>query len=165
MDVLNKGINTTNGNIFIMGERTLERLEIQFIPQQLELDRKANITEIGIVGRNTPQYQYLNGSTELAVEFDFHTDERTGMSVVNKVRWLESLLASERYVEPPERVKLIWGKLFRYEMWILKSMKATYKEFDKTKDGLPRQGYAACVFALDPKNNLVSSDLRTYKGY
>lgn len=152
--------SATGGQLYIVGLKTLQKLEIQFVPSELNYVRNASIEEIAIVGRNHPHHQYTGGSTRLDFQLDFYSKEESREDVIKKCRWLESLTCNDGYQSPPERVRLVFGKLFRNEVWVVK--KVTYKlnNFHKPGGFLPLQAYVDISLSLDTPRNLTINDIR-----
>jgi hypothetical protein len=159
MDLVNIGLNTTQGRLYLITERTLEKLEIQFIPPSINIERNANYATFQIVGRNTPQYQFLGGETRLPLSLDFYADDEFRRDVELKCKWLEALCAYDGK-KPAQRVKLIFGDLFKEEMWVVQSVKYTFNLFDRVYGFRPRLGKCDLVLGLDPTTNLTWADIR-----
>lgn len=154
-------MTTTEGKLYFVSVKdTNDRLEIQFVPPDLSISRNPSIQTIDIVGRNNPLYQYSGGATELAFELDFFAQEESREDVIKRCRWLESFTFNDGYENPPSQVKLVYGQLFRDEVWIVKSVKYKLSLFNKVKGYLPQQAYVSVVLALDPKSNLKIEDVR-----
>jgi hypothetical protein len=159
MDLLNRGISTTNKKLYIIAVETGDRLDIQFVPPELTVSRNPNIGVVQIVGRNTPKYHYLSGETTISFELDFYADEETRGSVIAKCRWLEALTHNDAQKEPPQNINLVWGDLFRDEKWIVRRCKYRLSGFHKEKGMLPQQAYVNLQLALDPDYNLSWDDV------
>lgn len=154
---------TTEGQLYFVALKSLDRLHIQFVPD-LDITRKTDISDIKIVGRNIPQYQYLGGETTLDLKLDFHSMDEDRMDVINKCRWLEHLAHNDGYKKPPEQVKLIFGELFKEQIWIVKDVKYKLSGFNRSKGFLPQQAYADVTLALDLSSNPTWTDVRSDGG-
>lgn len=137
-----------------------DRMAIQFVPKELSLDRSIDIEEIKIVGRNNPLYQYSTGTTELSFELDFYAEEESREDVIRRCRWLESFAYADGSAEPPDQLKLVFGKLFKAEVWVLKSISSKVSNFHGDRGMLPQQAYVRITLALNPKFNLKKEDVR-----
>lgn len=154
-------MNTTEGKLYFTALRSLEKLEIQFVPKELAINRGINVAAIAVVGRNNPFYHYTGGTTGLVFDLDFHAEEENLNDVIRKCKWLESLCYSNSMSEPPEQVKLTWGDLFKKgEVWMVKGFSYKLSMFDPSKGMLPRQAYANIALELDVKNNIRTRDVR-----
>lgn len=152
---------TGDGRLYIIPERELEnRIEIQFVIPELSWNRSASIQTINIVGRNNPLYQYTGGETSMSLQLDFYAQAEDRKDVITKCRYIESLAANNGYKNPPQRIRLVYGKLFRDEMWVIKSVKYKLSNFDKQYDFMPKQAYVDIDLALDTRNNLTTEDIR-----
>lgn len=116
-DLVNTGLSNTEGNLYLVAEKTLERLEIQFIPTEIEIDPAPDIAAVVIVGRNEPRYQHIAGQTVLRMTLDFYADDKLRVEAIEKARWLQTMVARNGTTEAPQRLKLIFGDLFRDEVW------------------------------------------------
>lgn len=154
-------MNTTEGRLYITALKSLERLDIQFVPKDLNYSRSPNIAAIEVIGRNNPLYHYTGGTTDLSFELDFHAEETNREDVMRRCKWLESLTYSDGYAEAPEQIKLTFGSMFRKgEVWIIKSFKAKYDNFNAANGFLPQQAMVQLTLSLDPKVNLTREDIR-----
>ena len=153
-------MTTTEGKLYFILVSTLERREIQFVPPELGISRNANIQNVTIVGRNNPFYQYTSGETLLTLQLDFHAKQDDRKDVIESCRWFESILYNDNFDVPPEKVKLVFGDLFRDEVWTVKSCSYKLKNFDKVYGYLPTQAYVDLTLALDPSSNLTKEDVR-----
>lgn len=162
-ELLNKGYTAqvTEGLLYLTALRSLDRIDIQFVPKELELNRQSDMGEIRIVGRNNPFYHYTGGSNSFKLELDFYSEDENREDVVAKCRLLESWAVNDGYDKPPERIRITFGKLFKPdEVWVIKGVNVKYSFFDKTKGFLPRQAYATLDLVLDTKNNRKISDVQ-----
>jgi hypothetical protein len=161
-DINNRGnINsTTRGQMYFIALTSREKLEIQYIPSNLGIERNSKMNEVAIVGRNTPQYQYLGGETLLKMRLDFHAVEEDRSDVIRKCRWLESLTYNDGYDKAPEKIQLVWGSLYRKQIWVIKSVNYDLSLFDAGYGYLPRQAYVDITLGLAPEQNLRVADIR-----
>lgn len=151
--------STTGGRLYLTAINSLEKLEIQYVPKEIVLDRNANIADIVIVGRNNPIHQYTSGDTTLTLELDFHAEEESREDVIRKVRLLQSWMHNDGYSKPAEIVRLTWGKLFKAnEVWVIKRAPAKFSNFNPSKEWLPQQAYVSLTLALDTSENLKKRD-------
>lgn len=154
-------LTTTEGKLYFIAVDTLDRLEIQFVPQELNYQRKPNIGEIQIIGRNTLKFHNLGAQAELPLTLDFYATEEDRMDVINKCRWLEHLCISDGNKKPPQRVKLIWGDLFKDQVWVVKSVSYKLGNFNREKGFLPQQAYCDVLLGLVTDKNETWEDIRT----
>lgn len=153
-------MTTTDGKCYFVAVKSLEKLEIQFVPAELNFTRNTTTEAVQIVGRNNPLYHYTAGETLLSFELDFYAAEESRQDVIRKCRWLEALAANDGFENPPEQVKLVFGDLFRDEVWIVKNVNYKISNFNKEFGFLPQQAYVTISLGLDPKANLKTKDIQ-----
>ena len=151
---------TTNGQLYFIGLRTLERVIIQFVPDKLSLSRGANVSGLNVIGRNNPIYHFTGGETLLDFDLDFHAEAQDRQDVITKVKWLEALCYSDGREYPPEKIKLVFGSIFRDEEWSVVSVKYDLSLFDKQFGFLPRQANVKVTLKLDPTRNIRLNDVK-----
>ncbi len=154
-------MSTTDGRLYLTALRSLERLEIQFVPPELSTTRKPTIGGVNVIGRNTPEHHYTGGLSTMTLDFDFHAEDEDREDVIRKCKWLESLAYADGDGNPPERIKLTFGKLFRsHEIFIITLVTVKYSRWDSNYGWLPRQAYVRVNFALDTDRNLKLEDVK-----
>lgn len=152
---------TTEGRLWIIPEKEIEKkIEIQFTLPEISISRTSNIQTIQIVGRNNPLYQYTSGETSFPLTLDFYAQNADRRDVITTCRFLESLSANNGYKNPPQRIRLVYGALFRDEMWVIKSVKYRLSNFDKEYGYLPKQAYVDMDLVLDTQENATWDDIR-----
>lgn len=162
------GYSTTEGKLYIVElSEPFDRLAIQFVPEQIVMDRRADVADFAIVGRNNPLHQYTGGDEKMTLQLDFVCDDESRSDVITKCRWLQSLAQNDAGRRPQTLIKLIWGDLFQRSKWVVNSAKVTLTLFDKRYGFLPTQGIVDLSLSLDTKENIPKSDLRdrTYGKY
>lgn len=155
--------STTEGKLYFIALQSLDRLEIQFVPK-LQMSRNANYANIQIIGRNTPKYQYLSGQSTMSLELDFHSMNEDRKDVIDKCRWLEHLTFNDGYETPPQKIKLVFGDLFRDEVWLVRRVNCDLQNFHKPSGYLPQQAYVSLELMLDPESSLTWEDVRSDNG-
>lgn len=147
-------ITTTKKKLYLTALSSLNRLELQFVPDSMQLTRSAEYGKIQVVGRNNPLHHYTTGSTNMNLNFDFIAGTESREDVKERCRWLESLAYNESYEEPPERIRLTFGKLFRpTDIWLVTNVQITYTQFDQLNDFEPFQATVSLQLALDSELN------------
>lgn len=155
--------STTEGKLYFIALQTLDRLEIQFVPK-INKSRNANYANIQVIGRNTPRYQYLSGESTLNLELDFYAQQEDRRDVIDKCNWLEHLTFNDGYITPPQKIKLVFGDMYKDEVWVVKRVDVSYENFHKGFGFLPQQAYVNLTLALDPESSLTWEDVRTDGG-
>lgn len=133
--------STTQGRLYFIALQSLERLEIQFVPEELNLTRQPSVQQIEIVGQNLPKVQQQGGERRLNFELDFYASDDNRQDVMTKCLWLESLTYRNGADVPAEKVRLIFGELFSRDVWVVKSVNYRLKQFHKQFGYLPCQAY------------------------
>jgi hypothetical protein len=140
------GYSTTEGKIYLVElESPFESLEIQFVPEEIVMNRTANVVDFAVVGRNNPLHQYTGGDEKMSLKLDFYSDSERRDDVIKKTRWLESLAQNDAGRRPQTLVKV------------------TLSMFDSAHGYLPKQAYVDLQLSLDTKVNIPKSDLRDRK--
>ena len=155
----NKGISTTDKKLYFLALTTGERLEIQFVPPELNYSRTANYASIQVIGRNIPRYQFVNGECNLSLELDFYADEENRVSVIRKCRWMEALTYNNGYRDDVQKVSLVFGDLFRKEVWLVKDVNYRLSNFNKVKGFMPQQANVQVTLLRDVDINPDWSDI------
>ncbi len=153
-------MGTTNGRLYFIALRSLERLEIQFVPEKLEINRKPNVQQVEIVGLNLPKLQHQGGGRNITLELDFHAEDQNREDVIRKCLWLESLTYRDGPDKPAERVRLIFGRLFNRDIWMVESVKYELKNFHRQFDYLPTQAYATVTLVQDGELEPRAGDIK-----
>ncbi len=145
--------------ILALDSPEVEALQIQYNPSELNYSRDSKIQDIAIVGRNDDLHQYTGGSTSLSFDLSFFSQETTRQDVKAKIKWLESQMYSEGD-RAPSRLKLVFGQMFRDEIWILRSMSVKYSVFEPASGWLPLYATASLTLVRDTETDLNASDIR-----
>ena len=154
-------MTTTEGKIYITALKTLERLEIQFLPKEIQFGRKIDYGEVVVVGRNNPLYHFSGGSNEFTIELDFLAYTESREDVIQRCKWLEALTSNDGFSKPPEKVKVTFGKLFKpTEVFIITNFTYKLSGFKSQYGYLPTQAIATVTFSLDPEENRKHSDIK-----
>jgi hypothetical protein len=152
-------MDTTRGSFYILSLTTLERLHVQFFPKSVDINRTASFGELAIVGRNTPQYHYANGTEEMNLKLDILGEQNNRKDVLEKVAWLKALAYADGSAKPPQKIKVIFGDVFQNEVWVVKGVTTNLTLFNKEYRNMPQQAYVELRLALDPDINLTWRDI------
>jgi hypothetical protein len=153
-------MSTTNGELYFTAVRSLERIEIQYVPRELTDSRGAQYSEVQIVGRNNPILSFGGGADELTFELDFYSEEDNKEDVIRKVRWLQSLVNADGYDDGPEDVRLTFGKLYANYLWRVKTVIARFSNFAENKNWMPQQAYVRVVLSKKTRQNTKIRDIK-----
>ena len=152
--------NTTGGKCYIVELASpFDRLEFQFMPDNVKTSRSATFAAIAPVGRNNDVLHYVGGNDELEFDLDFFSDENTYKDVVRKCNFLKSLAMADGGYGPAKNVKVVLGKVFSKEVWVVKEVDVSYDYFS-IENFLPRRASVKIKLQLDTKKNRRIRDVR-----
>lgn len=155
------GFNTTDGKFYIVElYPPFNRLELQFMPENLTWSRNARLSNIAVVGRNNDLLQYTGGEDKLTFDIDFYSDEENRRDVMRKVNFLKSLAMSDGGFGAARNFKIVMGKFFTTEVWSMNSVVSTYSNYHQLYDYLPVRASVKLTMTLDPKYNRRIRDVR-----
>lgn len=136
-----------------------ESLEIQFIPSGISGQRTANLKDINVVGRNNPFVQYTGGKEIITLPLEFYSDVSLHDDVKEKIDWLRSLTINDSE-NGYRRIKIIFGKLFRWEVFVVKSVSYKMSHFDGDSKFLPLRATCTLSLQIDTEEDVTIDDLR-----
>ena len=137
-------------------------MQIQFVPRLIQNDRRADLPQVKIVGRNHPRYHYVGGQEVLRLEMDFLSSDQARIEAMAKVRWLESLTYNEGNISPVPRVKVVLGRLYRGLEYVVSNVRTTPERIDHNAFMYPIQVGVSAEFIRDPSRNLRRSEVRRF---
>lgn len=122
---------------YIVDLITLEKLFLQTIPPEIDVNAETNWAVLAAPGRNNPNYQFSGSEDTLEFDINWYSDVQEKDDVIKKCKWLQSLTKANGYDEPPHHIKFVFGDLFKSSKWIV--FHAPYKLglFDRNKNMLP----------------------------
>ena len=145
--------------------REIERLRVQTIPLELNINNEANWAIIPTIGRNNPFYHYTGGEDVLNFTIDWYSADALRDDVIHKCMWVESLTRANAYKDPPPKILLIWGDMFPFDTWIVTKAQYKLSLFDREYGMLPRQAYQEIELKKITKANRFMSDRRFRPSY
>ena len=128
-----------------------ERLEFQFIPNELKHSRTANNAKVDIVGRNHPKRHYLGGDDSISFQLNFHATENDIDSVKKSVFWLQGLATGKN-------VKLVWGNLYQNTVWVVDSVDTVWQNQDLSR-GLPEIATVDIKLSVNPLKSITAQQI------
>lgn len=141
----------------------IEALQIQTVPLEMSVDPVANWATIPSIGRNNPFYHYTGGEDEITFTLDWYSVQDNNYDVIRKCRWVESLSRSDAYFKEPPRILLIYGRLFKFDTWIIKKAPYRLSLFNKHRDMYPRQAYQELTLAKVTDRNTDQMSIRYHR--
>lgn len=131
-----------------------DKLQLSYVPTELNYNAESNFVGIASIGRNNPHYQYAGAEDTLEFVIDWFSNKDDRTDVINNCRWVEALSKNNGYSNRPPRVKIQWGpmdKLFKDHIFIVTSAPYRLNNWQgsgRDKDGnivstglLPQQAY------------------------
>lgn len=161
--------NVIESDLYIIrideNNKKIEKLRIQCIPLELDVQPTANWAVLPSAGRNNPFYNYTGGEDTLSFTLDWYANTELKDDVLYNCRWLESLSRANGYFDEPPRIILQFGGLFKFDRWIIESAKYKLSLFDKEPNAqqismLPRQAYQEVVLKKVTTRNTLIDDIR-----
>lgn len=137
-----------------------ERLEIQFVPNNISGSRTADLKDIVVIGRNNPLLHYTGGKESINIPLEFYSDVEGHDDVKKKIDWLRSLTINDGKVGSYRKVKIVFGDLFRWEEFAVKSVMYKYTHFDGDSKFLPLRATATLTLQVDTEADVTINDLR-----
>lgn len=154
------GFNTTGGKLYLIGLRTLQRVEIQFVPKNVSIDRKATYSDAVIVSRNDPVSHFVGGRTTMPLALEFYSDQEDRTDVRDIANLLKRFAYGDGNRKGPEKVKLIFGDIFKdIDKWIIKSVTVNYSHFQKHREFLPQRAAIQLQLQAAPDTNLTFDEV------
>lgn len=145
------------------GQR-IESLRIQCVPEKIQVEPSSTWAVVPSIGRNNPFYHYTGGEDKVTFVLDWYSNHEYREDVIEKCRWVESLSKANAYFHEPDRVILIFGKLFQFDTWIIESAPYELSLFDREKNMLPRQAYQTLTLKKVTPKNTTTEDIRYSNG-
>ncbi len=150
----------SGGRLYFVGVESLDKMEIQFTPPSLSVQRNAGQQAVQIVGRNNPLYQYTAGQKLLTLQLSFYTTEEDRADIIRRCEWLESFTMNDGSGTSTERIRLVFGKLFENSVWVMLNVNYKIGLFNKEYNYLPQQALVDISLALDMERDVKRSDFR-----
>lgn len=159
-------ISTTNNEIFLFElQQPFERIEFQFVPQELTWERSPSWVRVPIVGRNNSKKHLTGGEDKLSFSLDFKSlFEENKQMCIRKLSFLQSLCVMDGFSGPPRNVKLSWGQsdIFRHKIWVVTRVSGKMLDFHSGFGWNPMQTIIDVELELDPEKNTRLNDVRLF---
>ncbi len=136
-----------------------ESLEIDYLPKEVSFNRTATVATIEVAGKNNSPIQWTGGDTSANITIGLYSNEEGRQDVLRKVDWLQSLTYSDSKGVVP-RVILVYGKLFKDYVFIVKSVSPTFEHFNSYVQA-PIQAKVSIELLVDTRDRtLLRQDIR-----
>jgi len=113
-------------------EDRYKKLELQFVPREVQITPENRVVAIAQPGRNTPVYHYTGSEDTLEFTIDWVSMDESNdkTDVIEKCMWLEAMSKNDAFDNKPAIVEIVWGnaergRLFDKIAWVI--AKAPYK--------------------------------------
>lgn len=131
-----------------------EKLELNFIPTELNHTTESRLASLLSVGRNNPFYHYAGSEDTIAFTIDWtFENDSSRQKAIQSARKLESWSKSNGYVSGLPRVMLVWGKSSLYSNSLFLVEAASYTLKNWVDYGLVKQNarLESQLFGLTPQ--------------
>jgi len=147
--------------IVAIDDPNVARLQVQYMPLQIQYNRKATVKNLPVIGRNEDLKQFSGGNTDLNFSLTFYAVDVDGNDAMQKAKWLESMTYRDTS-KPPSRLKIIFGDVFKDDIWVLKTCNETMRVFQPANNWMPR--YITLQLQLTKVENIdkVASQIRNW---
>jgi hypothetical protein len=152
---------TTNDELYFVIIRAgkHDTHKFQFVPSTINYRRKASYANVDVIMRNIPKPHYTGGDASMSFQLDYFAEQEDRSDVVNRVRELEAATYADGFNSPPAIVKVVWGKMFREELWVITDFNAKYSDFRPMNGFLPQQAYVDLTLQLISETNPTVADI------
>lgn len=134
--------------------RQIEKLRIQCVPLEINVNSESNWAIVPSIGRNNPFYHYTGGEDILQFTLDWYSVDNKQQDVIDKCRIIESWSKADGYVNSPPTIVLVYGDLYVREKWIITSAPYRLSLFNKELGMMPRQAYQELTLKRITDHNL-----------
>ncbi|MCU0439324.1 MAG: hypothetical protein MUC49_15615 [Raineya sp.] len=156
---------STDALIYLIDLRSNERLAIQFLPEELNINRNVNLQNVQAVGRNNPLHHFTGGSKEISFTFYLLADDDAKTDAAYRAKWIESLTYQDTTTGKTPQVVLIWGRRFRNNKWVVSKFSAKEKIHLPGFDFLPQMIEISITLTLDNDVNERVNDIKDNLGW
>ena len=160
-DLLSYNFGTTRHRCYIVElAEPFERVEIQFVPPNLNIQRTANLKEIAVVNKNDPDTIFTGGRETLKFQLDFYSDDLKKRDVIAKCDWLKSLTFHDGLKGDYRPIRVVFGKLFLTEIYNVKNVNINMTHLDGLFGFLPLRATVDINLVLSPDTPRTLSNIR-----
>lgn len=145
--------------IYIVALDTYDKIGIQYIPEDVNHTRKANISGIAPIGRNLPNLHHMGGSESVSFRIDINAELEDKSDVLRKVRWLQARTYTPGINKPVTPIMIVFGQLFAGKQFLIESVTANLSLFDRVNDLNPVQAFIDLNLAVYSATNTLRSDI------
>jgi hypothetical protein len=165
--IINDWQEPYQGKVYLLElQEPFERLEFQFIPEELAWERVGTWVNVPITGRNNSKKHLTGGEDKLTFQIDFSgIMAQDSRFCIKQVSWLQSLTVMDGFAGIARNVKLVWGEsdLFRHKIWIVRRVSSRLLNFNSYYGLDPQQALIEIELELDPQENTRLNSVRLPK--
>lgn len=132
-----------------------DRLEFQFIPEEVVINSSASVEGAATPSRNNSRFIYYGGDDAISFTLNFFAENDTAVEkreLKRRVEWLRSLRYDGR------DILVVLGELFPSIPYSVESVNITYTLLDS--EGQPKGATVALSLKLNPTQALTYQDIR-----
>jgi len=144
---------------FFLDLVNLEKLFLQTIPFELDVDPGTNWAVLNSMGRNAAGLQYTGAGDTLTFELSWYSDHDSREDVIRKCKWIEALSKADGYKAEPHDVLFVWGGLFIDSTYKVISAPYILKLFNREYLMLPQQAIQTITLRKVCSVNPTRSDI------
>lgn len=143
VDLNNEGVAGTDQNSqklnqpLIVDLITLEKLTLQTVPLEVNVDPNANWVALASLGRNIPGWQFTGAEETITFDITWYCDDESRQDVIKKCKWLTSLSLADGYDAEPHPIQFIFGELFKDSKFIITQAPYKLSLFDRAHGMMP----------------------------
>ena len=144
---------------YILGLQNYDRVELQYIPNEIKGNRTPNYSKFNPSGRGNPIYHYTGGEESFSMQFSMTTQNSDRTDVLAKLQKLLTFTYNDGDKIPPQFVKLFFGDVSRDERLIITNIQFNQSLFNPNHDFHPDMAIIDITFSIAPPKNITHNDI------
>lgn len=140
-----------------------ERLHFQGLPSELNINPETTWATITPFGRNNPHYHFTGSEDSIEFEVSWYAEKEDRSDVIEKCKWVESLMKADGYDGGPHLVSFIWGDLFKTHKWIVYAAPYKLSLFSKPHGMRPQLATQTITLKRVTDSNLKLRDVLEWR--
>lgn len=149
-------------NIIVLDLDSGERIHLQGLPMELNVNPESSFAVVKPFGRNNPHYHFTGSEDTLSMSISWYAEREDLSDVMEKCKWLESLTKADGYFGRPHLVALIWGDLYKSHTWIVSSAPYKLTHFNGEQGYRPLFATQELVLKRVTEQNLTLREVLRY---
>lgn len=143
---------------YIVDLVTLEKLWLQTIPFEIEVDPNANWVALASMGRNLPGWQFTGAEDTIKFDITWYCDHSSREDVIKKCKWLQALSRPDGYDGEPHPLQFVFGDLFKDSKFIMYAAPYRLGQFNREYFMLPTYALQSITLKRISETNLKRID-------